>query len=33
MQPLSVLKEVVLVPTIELVPIFGRLAVISVCGN
>ena len=33
MQPLSVLEEVVLVPAIELVPIFGGLAVISVCRN
>jgi len=32
-QPLSVLKEVVLVPAIELIPIFGGLAVISVCRN
>ena len=33
MQPLPVFKEIVLVPAVELVPIFGGLAVIFFYGN
>ena len=32
-QPLSILKEIVLVPAVELVPIFGGLAVIFFCRS
>lgn len=33
MQPLSIFKEVVLVPAIEPIPIFGGLAIIFFCRN
>ena len=31
MQPLSIFKEIILVPAVELVPVFGGLAVIFFC--